>query len=62
MDSFITRFKNNISCRNSGMEMVQVALLIGIAIAIGLIFREKIGAFIEGIFGNLNAETFTTLK
>jgi len=41
------------------MEMVQVAILIGIAIAIGLLFREKLGSFVNGIFGSLEADTFT---
>lgn len=63
MNNFIIRFRNILSENShSGMEMVQVALLIGIAIAIGLIFKEKIGSFINGVFGQLNADTFTTLK
>lgn len=60
MNSFLLRLKCNIlSERKSGMEMVQVAILIGIAIAIGLLFREKIGDFLDGIFGELDANTFT---
>lgn len=41
-----------------GMEMVQVAILIAIAIAAGLIFREKIESFIKNVFGGLNANSF----
>lgn len=37
-----------------GMEMVQVAILIGIAIVLGLIFREKITDYVNGIFGRLS--------
>ncbi|MBK5245801.1 MAG: hypothetical protein JJE49_00855 [Peptostreptococcaceae bacterium] len=41
--------------RNSkkGMEMVQVALLIAIAIGIGLIFKIQITAFVNNTFSNL---------
>jgi hypothetical protein len=44
--------------RNAGMEMVQVAILIAIAIAAGLIFRTKIVGFVNNVFGNLNAGSF----
>ena len=37
-----------------GMEMVQVAILVAIAIALGLIFRTEITAFIDKTFVNLN--------
>lgn len=37
-----------------GMEMVQVAILVAIAIALGLIFRTEITAFIDKTFINLN--------
>ena len=60
MNNFLIRLKCNLLAqRESGMEMVQVAILIGIAIAIGLLFREKIGDFLDGIFGDLDANTFT---
>ena len=36
-----------------GMEMVQVAILVAIAIGLGLIFKERIGEFITGTFDNL---------
>jgi len=36
-----------------GMEMVQVALLIAIAIGIGLIFKTQITAFVDNTFSNL---------
>lgn len=36
-----------------GMEMVQVALLVSIAIGLGLIFRTQITAFVDGIFADL---------
>lgn len=37
-----------------GMEMVQVAILVAIAIALGLIFKTEITAFINKTFINLN--------
>jgi hypothetical protein len=33
-----------------GMEMVQVAILVAIAVGLGLIFKEKIGEFINITF------------
>lgn len=36
-----------------GMEMVQVAILVAIAVGLGLIFKEKIGEFINVTFDNL---------
>ena len=42
--------KNN----KKGMEMVQVAILVAIAIALGLIFRTEITAFVDKTFINLN--------
>ena len=40
---------------NSGMELVQVAILIAIAIVVGLIFKDSISNFVEKVFGNLNS-------
>ena len=42
----------------AGMEMVQVAILIAIAIAAGLIFRGRIVSFVNEIFGGLSANQF----
>ncbi len=36
------------------MEMVQVAILIGIAVVIGLIFKTEITDFVNITFSNLN--------
>ena len=36
-----------------GMELVQVGILIAIAVGIGIIFKDKIGTFVN--------DTFTTL-
>lgn len=42
----------------SGMELVQVAILIAIAIAIGLIFKDRIAAFVNKVFGDLTTSGF----
>ncbi len=39
----------------SGMEMVQVAILIALAITLGLIFRTQITQFVNTTFADLNA-------
>jgi hypothetical protein len=41
-----------------GMEMVQVAILIAIAVAIGLIFRERIMDFVDVTFDRLGGSGF----
>ena len=38
---------------NRGMELVQVAILIAIAIVIGLIFNKQITNFVNGVFKDL---------
>ena len=42
----------------SGMELVQVAIIIAIAIIVGLIFRSRIEEFVENVFSNLSAGKF----
>ena len=37
-----------------GMEMVQVAILIALAIALGIIFKTEITEFINNTFDGLN--------
>ncbi len=37
-----------------GMEMVQVAILVAIAIVLGLIFKNEITAFVNKTFEGLN--------
>lgn len=41
-----------------GMEMVQVAILVAIAIGLGMLFRERIGEFISATFDNLMTTEF----
>ncbi|MDO4860779.1 MAG: Flp1 family type IVb pilin [Bacillota bacterium] len=40
--------------RSGGMELVQVAILVAIAIALGLIFRSEITSFVNKTFDSLN--------
>jgi hypothetical protein len=42
-----------------GMELVQVAILVAIAILIGLIFRTQIKSFVEDVFKGLTAGKFS---
>jgi len=57
MNAFLFRLRENLSNRKSGMELVQVAILIAIAVAIGLVFKDKIGQFVNSTFkGLLNAD------
>ena len=47
--------KRRNKCREkAGMELVQVAILIAIAIALGIIFRTQITGFVNKIFSKLN--------
>ena len=42
----------------AGMELVQVAILIGIAVALGLIFKSQITSFVNDIFDGLSARNY----
>ncbi|MDR0853190.1 MAG: hypothetical protein LBN34_02370 [Clostridiales Family XIII bacterium] len=44
--------------KGAGMELVQVAILVAIAIVIGLIFRTQIESFVNEIFENLSSSKF----
>ena len=41
-----------------GREMVQVAILVAIAVAVGIIFKSSIVDFVNRVFGNLDAANF----
>ena len=41
-----------------GMEMVQVAILVAIAVALGLIFKSQISSFVNHTFSSLNGAKF----
>lgn len=49
----------SMSLRNKrGMEMVQVAILVAIAVAVGIIFKGSIVDFVNKIFNALDAANF----
>jgi len=61
----ITKIKNMLvdktkmlAGNKKGMEMVQVAILVAIAVAVGIIFKSSVTDFVNKIFGNLNAANF----
>ena len=41
-----------------GMEMVQVAILVAIAVALGIIFKSQSTAFVNEVFSKLDAGQF----
>lgn len=49
---------NMMKKSKKGMEMVQVAILIAIAVGIGLIFKAQIGEFVDAVFGDLLGSSF----
>ncbi len=52
MDALLVRIETKLKAQE-GMELVQVAILIAIAIFLGLIFKDKIGKFVNNVFGDL---------
>ena len=46
------------SVTKKGMELVQVAILIAIAITLGLIFKDQISRFVNNVFGDLLRSDF----
>jgi hypothetical protein len=54
--------KNNWIMRivgnKQGMELVQVAILVAIAVTVGLIFKSEITEFVNNTFGTLNKTKF----
>ena len=47
-----------IEPNRSGMEMVQVAILVAIAVTLGLIFKTQITDFVNDTFGSLSSAKF----
>jgi len=47
------QLKYNLKPNQKGMELVQVAILIAIAIALGLIFKDQITKFVNNVFKDL---------
>ena len=57
MKKIITKTKNVLKSE-AGMELVQVAILVAIAIIVGLIFRTQIEGFVTEIFEKLSSNDF----
>ncbi len=59
MSRFVRRIKTKRPMLNKkGMEMVQVAILVAIAVTLGLIFKSQITEFVNQTFGALNSSKF----
>ena len=54
----IMRKSRGIFRDNSGMELVQVGILIAIAVGLGIIFKTQISTFINDVFSSLTASSF----
>lgn len=50
-----------IGNNKKGMEMVQVAILVAIAVGLGLLFKDQIGEFINQTFESLNKSNFSNI-
>ena len=53
MRGFLNGLFLDLNNDNRGMELVQVAILIAIAVVIGLIFNKQITSFVNGVFKDL---------
>lgn len=58
MRNISSRWKRSLWKQKDGMEMVQVAILVAIAVAIGIIFKSQITAFINDVFSKLDSSQF----
>ena len=52
MDRLLVGIETKLRAQE-GMELVRVAILIAIAVFLGLIFKDKIGKFVNNVFGDL---------
>ena len=50
--------RKRLRMNRRGMEMIQVAILIAIAVTLGLIFKTQIPDFVEDTFGSLSNAKF----
>jgi hypothetical protein len=53
MRNFLNGLFLDLRSDSRGMELVQVAILIAIAVVIGLIFNKQITSFVNGVFKDL---------
>ena len=59
MEKLLGRIKNNLRNPQAGMELVEVAIIIGVVVVLGLVFKTKISTFVKTILNSLNAADFT---
>lgn len=52
------RCKSMIIANKRGMEMVQVAILVAIAVTLGLVFKSQLGDFVDKTFSTLSNAKF----
>lgn len=57
-DKMLFKKVKQVLANEKGMEMVQVAILVAIAIGVGIIFKDNIGKFISDIFKDLVGSNF----
>ena len=50
--------RKRLRMNRRGLEMIQVAILIAIAVTLGLIFKTQITDFVEDTFGSLSNAKF----
>ncbi len=50
--------KKRLKNSKKGMEMVQVAILVAIAIALGIVFKDQIADFVNETFEKLSDSGF----
>ncbi|HKK95579.1 MAG TPA: Flp1 family type IVb pilin [Anaerovoracaceae bacterium] len=48
----------NIFKKKDGMELIQAAILIAVAVGLGIIFKSEITSFVNETFSNLDASNF----
>jgi len=53
-ERILTNFRSK-----KGMEMVQVAILVAIAVALGLLFKDRIVDFVNNTFNSLDEAPFS---
>ena len=53
MNTVLIKIKEVLGSKSRGMEMVEIAILIAIAVTLGLIFKSQLTAFVNRIFTNL---------
>ena len=56
--SAVRRCAGLVPVNRQGMEMVQVAILVAIAVTLGLVFKSQIGDFVDNTFSSLSNAKF----